>query len=270
MASRLREPFGKAGLIVAIVALVAALVGGAYAANTSGKRQHKKKNNAGLNSKQKKQVKSIAKTEAQKLQGTGPAGPQGPAGSNGNDGSNGSNGSNGADGKEGPQGKQGNQGIQGIQGIQGPEGSPWTDGGTLPSEETETGVWSFPQVGYEFTSAFTPISYPIPLAEPSEHVVKLTKAETANSTTVPIEGCEYDNADPEARPVAPPGTLCVFTTQENAEGGSLVAIVSPASEPFAIGDSTSGALVKGNAFAYGTTEELGIFELGGVWAVTAK
>ena len=33
---RLKEPFGKAGLIVAVVALVFAMLGGAYAATSSG------------------------------------------------------------------------------------------------------------------------------------------------------------------------------------------------------------------------------------------
>jgi hypothetical protein len=81
---RLREPFGKAGLTVAVIALVFAMLGGAYAAG-------------GLTSKQKKEVKAIAKG----LQGTGPAGPQGAAGANGKDGANGSNGTNGSNGADG-------------------------------------------------------------------------------------------------------------------------------------------------------------------------
>ena len=73
MSRRIREPFGKAGLIVAIVALVAASVGGAYAANHNGGKHHKKsKNNAGLNGKQKKQVKNISKSEAKKFANSNP------------------------------------------------------------------------------------------------------------------------------------------------------------------------------------------------------
>jgi hypothetical protein len=78
---RLREPFGKAGLTVAVIALVFAMLGGAYAAG-------------GLTSKQKKEVKAIAKS----FQGTGPAGAAGPAGPQG---PAGAKGDSGAGGKEG-------------------------------------------------------------------------------------------------------------------------------------------------------------------------
>lgn len=71
----IREPFGKAGLTVAILALVLAMVGGAYAAGA-------------LTGKQKREVKKIAKKYAGEAgpqgkegkQGpTGPEGPQGPS-----------------------------------------------------------------------------------------------------------------------------------------------------------------------------------------------
>ncbi len=72
-----REPFGKAaGLVVAIVALVFAMVGGAYAAGA-------------LTGKQKKEVKKIAKKYAGEA---GPAGQQG------------------KEGKQGPTGPEGPQG----------------------------------------------------------------------------------------------------------------------------------------------------------------
>jgi hypothetical protein len=71
----IREPFGKAGLTVAILALVLAMVGGAYASGA-------------LTGKQKREVKKIAKRYAGKagpqgIEGkrgpTGPEGPQGPS-----------------------------------------------------------------------------------------------------------------------------------------------------------------------------------------------
>jgi len=153
MSNRLREPFGKAGLIVAIVALVAATVGGAYAAN-HGKRHHKKKNQAGLNAKQKKQVRNIAKTEAKKVGGKeGPAGPQGPKGDNG---SNGSNGAKGDQGIQGPKGDTGNTGPKGDTGEAGmcSEANPECK---LASGATLTGVWG---TGGG-TISFLPISFPI-------------------------------------------------------------------------------------------------------------
>src|SRR3954465_12391905 len=62
-----REPFGKAGLTVAILALVFAIAGGARAA-------------AGLNGKEKIEVKKIAKQFAGKPGNAGPQGPAGPGG----------------------------------------------------------------------------------------------------------------------------------------------------------------------------------------------
>ena len=78
----IREPFGKAGLTVAILALVMALVGGAYAAG-------------GLTKSQEKQVTKIAKKYA------GKPGAPGEKGATGEKGANGTNGSNGAPGVPG-------------------------------------------------------------------------------------------------------------------------------------------------------------------------
>ena len=112
----LKEPFGKAGLTVAILALVLAMVGGAYAAGA-------------LSGKQKKEVEKIAKKYAGKTGSAGSQGPAGPAGAKGDTGTNGkdgTNGTNGTNGKEGPEGKQGKDGTTGF-----------TE--TLPKGKTETG-----------------------------------------------------------------------------------------------------------------------------------
>ena len=68
--SRIHDKLGTAGLVVAVIALVFAMVGGAFAA-------------AGLTTKQKKQVKTIAKKYAGKQGSAGPQGPQGVTGANG-------------------------------------------------------------------------------------------------------------------------------------------------------------------------------------------
>lgn len=80
MFGRLRTRLGanSPGLTVAVVAMLLALTGGAFAAG------------GGLTSKQKKQVKAIAQTEAKKFQGTGATGAMGPAGANGTNGAPGS------------------------------------------------------------------------------------------------------------------------------------------------------------------------------------
>lgn len=81
-ARSIREPFGKAGLVVACAALVFAMVGGAYAA-------------VALSGKQKKEVAKIAKKLAGKA---------------------------GINGERGPIGAKGDPGSPGSQGIEGPPG----------------------------------------------------------------------------------------------------------------------------------------------------
>ena len=96
MFTRLRKHLGTAGLLVAVVALVAALGGGAVAAQSGGDatasaKKKKRGKQGGLNWKQKRQVIAIAKRFAR----SGPAGPAGPAGLQGIQGLRGGNGTNG-------------------------------------------------------------------------------------------------------------------------------------------------------------------------------
>jgi hypothetical protein len=181
----LREPFGKAGLPVAILALVLVMVGGAYAAG-------------GLSKSQEKQVTKIAKKYAGKP-GTngaaGPAGATGPAGAAG---------AAGKTGKEGPEGK---------------EGSPWTAGGTLPKGRTEPGVWGAAGIpanlGEGLHGIFATISFSIPIA--NELSSEGCEAETEpcqvhvilKGETTP-QGCIGDVAHPGAKE----GNLCVFVHSE--------------------------------------------------------
>jgi hypothetical protein len=274
MISRLREPFGKAGLIVAVVALVAAVGGGAYAAG------------GGLSGKQKQEVKKIAKVEAKKIAGgPGAQGPAGPQGSSGKDGLNGLDGAPGSAGKSGGNGKsvaigEGAPGCteggitvevessgapqevcNGDEGVKGKEGSPWTAGGTLPANSTETGSWS---VGTYFGAAMTPveavakpllaqISFVIPLADAldSSHVHFVGVGETAPS------GCTGGTA---VSPKADSGNLCVFLGE--TEKVAVEKSIYPAgSLNGAEGASTAGAILamlvlEEGAGAWGT------------WAVT--
>ncbi|HEX5592066.1 MAG TPA: hypothetical protein VFX35_01820 [Solirubrobacterales bacterium] len=94
MFSRIHQKLGTAGFVIAIVALIMALGGAAYAALP------------GLNSKQKKEVKKIAKG----LVAPGPAGATGPAGAPG---PAGAKGDAGAVGGTGPQGEKGEKGDTG-------------------------------------------------------------------------------------------------------------------------------------------------------------
>lgn len=176
MIARLRDRFGTAGLVVAILALVVALAGGAYAASN------------GLTSQQKKEVKKIAKKEAKKY-----AGAPGPPGAPGATGPAGPAGADGAAGKEGPEGPQGDPGEVG------PEGSPWTVGGVLPSGETLMGHWSFGAIAEETAIAPVSISFGIPLQEAPEIVY------------IDSEGGEAEECPGTAvEPKADPGFLCVY------------------------------------------------------------
>ena len=107
---RLKEPFGKAGLILAVVALVIRAVGGAYA--PTPKPPPQQGGNAGVALAKKSYSKVFSKRSVRSASPSGfawtagPAGPQGPRrrqgrqrGTRAADGTDGSNGSNGGNGK---------------------------------------------------------------------------------------------------------------------------------------------------------------------------
>ena len=244
MFKRIHQKLGTAGFVIAIVALVAALGGTAFAA-------------AKLNGTQKKEVEKIAKKYAGKPGANGAPGPVGPAGPKGDTGAAGANGSNGASGATGAKGTTGATGATGQTGF--------TE--TLPPGKTETGNWIIAQAALKYREPAGEISFPIPLSAPSTKVVYLTQSQTENSVTTPIEGCELDVNDIAATPVAPPGVLCVFTRDESiGEVNSITAFPSAsASEP--VGDAPTGAYIVGTPLEY--EGELGLFELAGTWAVTA-
>jgi hypothetical protein len=207
MFHRIHQKLGTAGFIISIVALVAALGGGAYAASN------------GLNGKQKKEVEKIAKKYAGKPGAAGKAG---------------ANGTNGAPGAAGPAGAKGDAGATGAEGKQGPEGkqgkegSPWTAGGTLPAGKTETGTWAFaaPPLSVMQSAAKIPISFSIPLAKPLNGAhVHLVNADGSselilNETTFELEevtptGCGVALTPPGTAeaPKAASGNLCVYFTE---------------------------------------------------------
>jgi hypothetical protein len=262
----IREPFGKAGLIVAVIALVLALTGAAFAA-------------AGLTGKQKKEVEKIAKKFAGKPGTQGPAGLAGAAGPKGATGPKGNQGDSGAPGATGksvvaqpasfgsgpgecPEGGtelevegSGSSEVvcNGEEGQQGPPGSPWPVNGTLPTGSSEEGEWSIARsVGGE-EIASTAISFVIPLAADldSSHVHFIPPATTAPT------GCSGTYANPGAAS----GNLCVFAkAMVNAESTGLFPIV------FGL-DSGAGADAQG-AQIFLKSQEEGFSEAIGKWVVT--
>jgi hypothetical protein len=294
---RLREPFGKAGLTVAVIALVFAMLGGAYAAG-------------GLTSKQKKEVKAIAKG----FQGTGPAGPQGPAGAKGDSGAAGSSGAAGKDGAspvgtsfsgsktlgsvtctEGGieykgattdlvcNGKKGTNGTPGTSvtntpltegNVNCPKGGAELKVGagtptyacngqtgftaTLPSGSTETGSWAKYILPAE--EGRVPISFSIPLAAtiPSANVLTLPVGYNGEDGV----GAEHESCPGKSiAPKAKKGFLCVYV------GASVGAVtILGFRNPTVTSASDSSVATTGIAMFMTSTEEA---ESYGSWAVTA-
>jgi hypothetical protein len=247
MFSPLRNRFGIPGAI-SVIALVFAMLGGAYAATNSGSGK------ATASAKAKKGPRGPKGATGP----AGPAGPTGPAGAKGDAGSNGSNGKDGANGTNGTNGTgvttasfsgskgacneeqggvevksaspaafvcnglEGEPGEQGEKGEDGDEGSPWTAGGTLPPGSTETGAWAFAGTEADTAGIFVPISFPIPLSAPISGGGPEQPSHVHYSTE---EGFETPCPGTTPFPLALPGELCVYeNTQEPVVGTSFEAI----------------------------------------------
>ncbi len=229
----IREPFGTAGLIVAMIALVTALGGTALAAKGA------------LTGKQKKEVEKIAKKFA------------------GKPGAAGATGLTGATGPAGPRGATGAEGDQGIQGEQGEPGEPGEPGQTgftetLPQNETETGSWSF---GMTNSLPFISISFNIPLLNEldASHVHYVKNAET----TTPCPG----NAKV---PSAEPGNFCIYERTIQGGGNFEGAFIwAPGKFPAVVGGGDlEGAGTNGAEMLLSLSAPSSAFGWGS-WAVTA-
>jgi hypothetical protein len=257
MFSTLRTRFGIPG-VISVIALVFAMLGGAYAAqsNSGGK--------ATASAKAKKGPRGPKGATGP----AGPAGPQGPAGAAGAKGDAGANGAAGGVGPTGPTGLQGNKGATGLQGPPGATGfSGFTE--TLPVGKTETGQWSanYIRVQQEI-QVKEEISFPIPLPKKVK-AVYLNKEETAAETVK--EGCSWEYSNPSALPKAPQGTLCVFTeAEENEHAEGFKFFASHESEFFEEAGPTGGFMwMQLNGSASPETPKFATLQATGVWAVTA-
>lgn len=250
MFSKLHDRLGTAGLVVAIVALIAALSGSAYAAQRFvTKHEATKIAKREATKIGKREAKKFAKAGAQGPAGqAGAAGPAGPAGSKGDKGDPGTAGGAGAPGKSVVVGNlnvgQGGCSEGGVSvevegsgskksvcnGEEGQPGEPWTAGGVLPVGSTETGTWADTVEG-ETATAF---SFNVPLGKkPTEAIV------------VPIGGtnANCDNGTGEApsasNPEADPGFVCVFVGYDEAGAASVEVTFNPAEGPSAGAGQTS-------------------------------
>jgi hypothetical protein len=195
----------NATTVVAVLALVFAMTGGAYAAKKY------------LITSTKQISPSVLKSLQGKAGPAGANGAQGAAGSAGPQGAAGVAGAKGGDGKEGSPGKEGKKGVEGEPGPEGPPGPTCLKGECLlPEGATETGNWSFTgRKGSEFV--FMSISFPLRLTSaPTFHYV--TREEQENKTAV-AEGCPSTGSSGFTEPKADAGDFCVYegTNLHNAE-----------------------------------------------------
>ena len=234
--------------MIATLALVFAMSGGAYAASkyiiTSTKQ---------ISPKVLKSLKGAKGA-------TGAAGAAGAAGAQGAQGLKGETGAAGSAGVKGEKGEKGDQGIQGTQGEKGEEGTFGKE--PLQKGAKETGAWGAAS-GSAAGVVVTAVSFPTPLAAPlaDTQVHYVTYAEW-HGGTAPLE-CPGSAENPEALE----GNLCVYTSQFgelNVTGSPEVFVPGEGSAQLGgkKGAGTQGfavlALTSGAGFASGT------------WAVTAK
>jgi hypothetical protein len=242
---------------VAVLALMLALSGGAYAAGrfviTS--------------------TKQISPKVLKALKGKpGPRGASGAAGASGTTGPGGPQGPAGPAGAPGKPGEKGAQGVPGERGEEGPPGSPWSVGGTLPSGKSEKGAWAFGPIAAEAlpsseiqvaTASFTiPLKAALSASEvhyidPAGKEVVFEEEELKEKTSTACTGSVSD-------PVAEAGNLCVYAAEETGAVSFDGFISNPAAAGTAPeeGAGTTGAVL----FVQRTGSEV---RLRGTWAVTA-
>jgi hypothetical protein len=246
---RERLRFSPAG-VVAVVALVFAMAGGAFAANgsSSGQATASATGKPGPKGKPGKR---------------GPAGPQGPAGANGKDGASGSTGAAGKDGvspagtkfvgsangctEGGVEFKGVNTTVacNGVKGVNGQTGFTKT----LPTHETETGSWGARESA-EPGAVLVPISFNIPLSQaPLAVVVK--EGETG------VDGCP---GIVDGVPTAEPGVLCIYTVFETS--ATVEGTFDPVGPLFEEGAGQTGVVLN--------VEHESSYIIYGSWAVRAE
>jgi Collagen triple helix repeat (20 copies) len=269
MFSTLRTRFGIPG-VISVVALVFAMLGGAYAASS----------NSGGKATASKAGKRGPRGPKGATGPAGPAGPQGSAGAKGDAGASGKDGAPGANGSPGAPGKNvavsatapgcAEGGITvGVAGepatnqevCNGEEGAAGVihPGETLQSGASETGTWAWFWPVEEAATAYTQISFPIPLAVALDagHVVYVDP---------------FNNPDPThcagsaSSPSAAEGYLCVY--QKGSIGGEFKLIGDPSTQNFASGDPEPGASVAGAVLGLAVEVGFASGKAYGTWAVT--
>jgi hypothetical protein len=287
----------NAATILAFVALVFALTGGAFAASGHGSSSPAKATaSTTVATATATAIATVAKAKPKAKAKAGPRGPAGPRGATGATGATGPAGSTGPTGATGPQGAQGPAGTNGTNGTNGENGKPGKNGTTgftktLPSGETLKGDWSLTGYATKLGGYYsTAVSFGIPLAAPltdtgcptSEapcqvHLIKAPNEEQEEKGEYPPApaGCTGNVTDPGAEP----GNLCVFARDESniqKPGGEpfakicpLGAVARPTNECFSAEPEAQAADSSGFGI-FAAAQEAGQVLLAGTWAVTAE
>lgn len=259
MLSPLRNRFGIPG-VISVIALVFAMLGGAYAANDSGD------GGATASAKAKKGPRGPKGPKGP----PGPAGPQGPAGAKGDKGDKGDPGANGANGANGvsltstefagdeePEGEPCEElggsefksaSSEPTYACNGAAGAPGPITGVLPSKVTLRGVWAVPSAPSEEApediGAFVPISFGLSLvsAPTGNYIDKDGTAKIGSAANCP---------GTVAEPKAVANNVCFYASIENSvEPTNAMPLVTS-------GGAVMRFIVSEFGSAYGT------------WAVTA-
>ena len=235
----------NATTMVAVLALVFAMTGGAYAAKKYLVTSTKQISPSVLKALQGK-TGAVGAPGASGAQGAqGPAGTAGPAGSAG---AKGETGAAGAKGEKGATGAAGAPGAKGATGASGATG--FTE--TLPSGKTETGTWAVAGNQPIGTQVYEQVSFPIPLREPAEGADHFLDPEETKEQTGPA-----DCKGTLEHPTAAPGKLCFYTAEDvGLEGPNLN-----------FGEWFNGYTSVGTVMLFNHTEAVAHAQ--GTWAVTA-
>jgi Collagen triple helix repeat (20 copies) len=247
--------------VIATLALVLAMSGGAFAASrylitSTGQISPKV-----LRQLRAKNGKRGAPGESGAQGLVGAQGKEGQAGANGLQGDRGLEGKTGPTGPAGPQGSMGPQGSVGPQGLVGPPGEESPLPRSLSAGRSETGTWVISAGAVNRPVAA--ISFPIPLSkalgETNVHYV----GSAGNGTTCPGTSAE---------PSAEAGNLCVyqvFTENVSLQGGlaTEARIANPSEASYS---GIQGAAVGGALLSLG--EEPGAMSVYayGMWALTGS
>jgi hypothetical protein len=282
MFHKVRERLGTAGLVVAILALIVALSGGAFAATQSAK----KKSSKGLT---KAQVIALIKANAT-------SGPTGATGAPGAPGAKGDKGDPGAPGGPGAPGVNG-KGVKvttiapltpkcserggvtaevegeaatakdicnGATGAPGAPGQPWAPENELPAGATETGAWAFNGSEADEAGMVAPISFTVQLPE------ELFEGEVHYQTDSDFATFCTGTA---SEPAANPGQLCVYFNSFAGIGAPVNATldqITRLSEIHGLGERERSASKAGAALYFEYTGDPGEVAYGsGSWAVQA-